>query len=323
MLAELGKKIAERWLSLLALPGALWLATLTTAHVLGHRHALDVSLLVHRIDAWASSATGRSPSGLAVILLAVLLGSAGVGLAAQAVGVAAERLTLAAGWAHWPPPLRQFAEHRVTRRRQRWEELVQARDAQQELRRRARARSRVTSLPDSAPATDPGRSPRDPALVSQERPARPTWSGDRLHSVEVRLERECRLDLPTVWPAMWLALPDSVRGEITAAREALARAMVLGGWGMLYLIPAFLWWPGAVIACAVALAAWPRARAATDIYALLMEGAVRLYALDLARSVGLRDVERLDRTTGWQLTCVLQGRGDLVELTSPEPPATP
>ncbi|MEU7556027.1 hypothetical protein AB0B01_27475 [Streptomyces sp. NPDC044571] len=320
MLAELGKKIAERWLSLLALPGALWLATLTTAHVLGQRHALDVSRLVRRIDGWASSATGRSPSGLAVVLLAVLLGSAGVGLAAQAVGVAAERLSLAAEWARWPPPLRQFARWRVTRRRERWDELVQARDAQTELRRRARARSRITGLPDPDPTADPGRSPRDPTLISPERPARPTWSGDRLHAVELRLNRDCRVDLPTVWPALWLALPDSVRGEITATREALARAMVLGGWGILYVLPAFLWWPSALIACAVVATAWPRARAMTDAYAMLLEGAVRLHALDLARSVGVPHVERLDKTTGWQLTCILQGRGDLIELTSPEPP---
>ncbi|MFI9569579.1 hypothetical protein [Streptomyces rishiriensis] len=50
------------------------------------------------------------------------------------------------------------------------------------------------------------------ARVSPEEPHRPTWSGDRMHAVNLRLARD--LDLATVWPALWQLLPDAPRQQI-------------------------------------------------------------------------------------------------------------
>ncbi|RSN04874.1 hypothetical protein DMB42_29205 [Nonomuraea sp. WAC 01424] len=69
MLSELGKKIAERWLSLLVLPAALFLAVGLAARTLGHAHALNLDWLTAEIGArpwpapppWAAGRCSTSP----------------------------------------------------------------------------------------------------------------------------------------------------------------------------------------------------------------------------------------------------------------------
>ncbi|URN10988.1 hypothetical protein LUW77_00475 [Streptomyces radiopugnans] len=60
LLSELGKKLAERWLSLLVLPGALYLAVLGTAALLGHGHPFDLRHLTHQVSATAEARTVRT-----------------------------------------------------------------------------------------------------------------------------------------------------------------------------------------------------------------------------------------------------------------------
>src|SRR6266498_2219483 len=122
LLSELGKKLAERWLTLLALPGALFIAALAAARALGNdmAHVLDPSRLAGQIQAWVASPEITSAPSLAVVLLAALIASAGVGLVAQALGSFIERWWLAEDWENWRVPLRVLAEWRVTSRRKRW-----------------------------------------------------------------------------------------------------------------------------------------------------------------------------------------------------------
>ncbi len=47
--------------------------------------------------------------------------------------------------------------------------------------------------------------------IATEAPDRPTWSGDRIHAVTVCLERDLHLDLPLVWPHLWLTLRENCR----------------------------------------------------------------------------------------------------------------
>lgn len=56
-LGALGQKLAERWLTLLALPGALFLATAATARILGQAHALDGQ----RLTDWITRAARGPP----------------------------------------------------------------------------------------------------------------------------------------------------------------------------------------------------------------------------------------------------------------------
>jgi hypothetical protein len=309
LLAELGKRIAERWMTLLVLPGALYLGVLTAAQVLGYRHPFDVDRLIQHTDRLANSATAGSSARLAVVLLAVLLLAAAAGLAAQAVGSFIERLWLATNWPDWPTPLNLLARTRVRRRGERWTAANTAYDQRREEAAVARALQHHAGHAD---APSPPGGPLDIVYrrltrISGEPPARPTWMGDRLHAVAVRIDRDLGLDVAVVWPSLWLSAPDATRNEITAARETLTRAATLAGWGVLYLSAGALWWPGFLIAAAVTFTAWRRGRTATDVYATLVEATVRLHTPELARQLGDNHTGPFTRERGWELTWQLQG----------------
>lgn len=253
-LAELGKKLAEHWLSLLVLPGLLYLGGLGAASILGHRHPVDFGRITRQLDAWTTSPGVTSTSGLVLILIATLLGAAGAGLAAQALGSLTERVWLADRWQSWPPPFRRLAESRTKSRQQRWT------DATTTYQRQLDAKGAQLAHRTDDVDVDLDEARRAVTRIAQEEPARPSWIGDRVHAVITRLDRDYHLDLATVWPNLWLAMPESTRTEITAARESLGRATTLAGWGLFYLAVGALWWPG-----------------------LLIEAAARLHTADLAR----------------------------------------
>ncbi|WP_189312916.1 hypothetical protein [Streptomyces brasiliensis] len=281
-LSTLGQKLAERWLSLLVLPGVLFLATATSARILGQAHALDYGRLTDRITLWAKSPAATTAGGQVVLIGAVLAAAAAAGLAAQSLGTLVQRTALAADWHTWPPPLDRWAGAVVTRRRARWTAAVH--------RYRHRLDTDARSLARTGSRPDPG--PRRAAHVAMQRiateePDRPTWSGDRIHAAAVRLERDHHLDVAVLWPYLWLTLPEIPRAEITAAEQALTRAAALGGWALLYAPLTVWWWPAGPLAAALALTSRYRFRNTVDAYAQLLEAAVRLQATDLAAQLGM------------------------------------
>lgn len=303
LLAELGKHIADRWLSLLVLPGALFLAVLGAAREVGHRRWYDIGVLPSRVDEFAS-AVAASPAHLAILLLVFLLAAAACGLAAQALGSMWERLWLASDWYGWPAPVRRLAEWRVAGRQARYAE-------RREALGRARAQAHV------APATvGSGLEIARHRLrrVSGVFPSRPTWMGDRLFSVESRLRADLGLDVTVLWPHLWLHVPDTTRAEIATAREAMTRAAGLAGWGLLYVLVGSVWWLGLLIPVVVIAAARRRARVATHVYATLVEAAVRVHTIDLASHVGMEPPGPLTRETGSALTAYF------ADGQSPPPP---
>ncbi|MHC3471615.1 hypothetical protein ACYF6T_23370 [Streptomyces sp. 7R007] len=292
-LSELGKRLAERWLSLLALPGALYLAVAALAVTLGQRHPFDVPRLTRQVSGWAAAPAARTVGGQLVFLAAALAAAAAVGLLAQAAGSLAERVALAADWRGWPGPCRRAAAAVVARRERRWQA---ARGAY--LRLREEAAVRLARGGGRADPTARHAAYRAMVRVSAQVPDRPTWSGDRLHSVAVALERDLHLELAVVWPPLWLTLPDTARAEISAARQALTRACLLPGWAALYLVLAVWWWPAILVCAALVLTARLRIRAAVDTYALLLDASVRLYAGELARTLGIERTGPADAETG-------------------------
>jgi hypothetical protein len=307
LLDELGRKLADRWLTLLVLPGALYLGAVVIAATLGHTHALSANRLIGRLDQWTATAHAKSATGLTIILLvAFLLSAAACGLAAQALGALTERLWLAADWATWPPPLRQAAAALTRRRHAGWTQAVNAYQQAKEEAAAALASARLSGQP--APPAGLATAHHRIMRISAEPPARPTWMGDRLNALATRLDRDLDLDLATVWPYLWLTAPETTRSEITAARETLDRAATLAGWGLLYIVVGALWWPGLPAAAIIIATAGHRARTATDTYALLIEATVRLYATALANDLGLQPDRTLTRETGRALTSLLQPR---------------
>ncbi|MFD2415705.1 hypothetical protein [Amycolatopsis pigmentata] len=278
---QLGKSLADKWLGLLVLPGALYLAVVTTARALGQSRALDVPYLVSQITAWAHAPAVGTAGGQVVLLLALLAGSVAAGLVARVLGAAIERVTLAAGWHSWPRWIRPLAGWRIRARRKRWDEAHREYSAAWTEAAHAKALGRTVDAERRHTAL------RARAAIAPERPDRPTWSGDRIHGVSERLRRDHRLDLALLWPHLWLVLPEQERTEITAARTSMTRAAELGAWALLCAPLAALWWPAGVVAVVLAIAARGRTRAATDTYAQLVEASVRLHTRDLAERLGI------------------------------------
>ncbi|MEV5308981.1 hypothetical protein [Streptomyces sp. NPDC052610] len=252
-LAELGRKLAERWFTLLVLPGLGYLLVAGAAVELGHRGWSDWRALG---DAFVSLTQGEPGGQNALAVRAVLLVvaavplSAGLGLLAQALAGPVERALTGA----WPRPLAALAARRTARRADAWQSA------------------------DTAYRTD-GR-PEDAArrnALAPIPPCHPTWLGDRLHAPAVRLRQEYGIDLATVWPRLWLLLPAATRDTLTETRARLDTAFTLGGWAVLYLPLAALWWPAALIALVAAAVARHRARLAAEVYAELVESAVDLH----------------------------------------------
>ncbi|MFF3837999.1 hypothetical protein [Streptomyces sp. NPDC001930] len=302
-LATLGGKLADTWVSLLVLPGLLYLAVTSAASVLGHRHALDHRLLTARIDALADDPAAHAPGTVVVFGLLLLVAAAGVSRLAAALGAGVERLWLG----DWPAPLRPAARALTRRRATRWE----AADAAH--RRAATARALlVASDGRDAPA------PEEPAAldtvglnearnrIALTRPARPTWMGDRLIAADARVHRTYRIDLVSAWPRLWLLLPDTAHTEVQAARSALTASARRAAWGLLYTLPALWWWPAALIAAVTWTGAWRQGRVAVHEFAELVESAVDLHGRDLAAALGLPCEERLTAATGLAITRILR-----------------
>ncbi len=259
-LAEIGQKLADRWVALLVVPGLLYVAAVTVASVLGQGHAVSYPVLNRKITAWAADPVLKSAGGAVLIIAAVLAGSVVAGLTAAAGGSLAEAL--------WTLPGRRAPASWLAR----W--------------RRARSR-RYKAVADTS--SDPAKVRRAIARADQIcliEAGRPTWIGDRLRACQVRIEQAYGLDLNVVWPRLWLIVPDVVRTELGTARDAFSAAARLTAWAVLYLVLAIWWWPAALIALITGVVAVGKARIATGNLADLVESAADLYSHDLARQLG-------------------------------------
>ncbi|MGK8486978.1 hypothetical protein [Nocardia asiatica] len=277
------------------MPGAFYLAITVTALTLGHAHALDIGLLTRRITDHAKNPAVTSTGGQVVVLATLLAAAAAVGFVAQSLGTLVERGALAAEWQAWPSPGRYPARWSLTRRQRRWDKANAdyLREYQNAL------------APDPIMRPDPvlrHRAARKRARISVERPERPTWSGDRIHAAAIRLDRDHHLDLATVWPSLWLVLPDPLREQITTARTALSGATTLAAWSVLYFVLTIWWWPAAPLATVIAATAHHRIGTTADTYATLLESATRLHATTLATQLGIDHTGPLNPQLGHTLT---------------------
>ncbi|MEV4015685.1 hypothetical protein AB0J35_34800 [Nonomuraea angiospora] len=260
-LGEIGKKLAERWVTLLALPGLLYLAAAVVGHILGWTHALDLALLSNRIDQWAASSSLHSVGGTVLIIILALAGSVAAGLVAAALGRSVSSMWMLPGKR---PPVSWIADYR---------------------RGRSRAAKRAADASDAGPNQVLAAIDRADRICLVEAD-RPTWIGDRLRACRVRVERAYGLDIDVIWPRLWLLLPDSARAEITSARDAYMASARLMGWALLYFLLTVWWWPAALIASVIGVTAQFRARDATTVLADLLEAAVDLYGRELATQLG-------------------------------------
>lgn len=276
VLTTLGAKAAERWIALLALPGALFLAFVAATRLMRDGRLFDVSPVVAEL-----SRPHRPAASLVLLAAAVLVGAAGAGFVAQGLGALVQRLWFATrlgppGWA-------------LTALRRWW--WKRADDA----------------YGDELVASDPDMRKLNLLLAKRDRicpvqPDRPLWMADRLRAVGERVHVTYGLDLGSLWPRLWLVVPDGVRTELSSARARLTDDARLCAWGLMYLVPALWWWPSAVIAVGTCVVAWRRGRASCDTLSDLIESAVDLHAGAVAEHLGINAPEGLTRAVGDQVT---------------------
>ncbi|MFL1376032.1 hypothetical protein [Nocardiopsis protaetiae] len=298
LLSEVGKKLTDRWFTLLALPGALYLAVAVAAVLLGRDRTWDLRYLAARAVEYAADERITTLGGQVVLFAVVIAAGSVVGLCAQALGSAIGHVWTAERWL-WG----LLSAPVVACRRRLW------------LGRRIKV-SRAAGLPGGGDAAQPvpavsreayQRAYGRMARISPERPLRPTWCADRLMAVPARFERDHALKLPAVWPHLWLLLPEETRTVVATAREDLRRAHGLVAWGVLYAALAVVWWPALLLGAAVAAGGWVRTRRATEAYAVLLEVVTLAHIGRLAEQLKVPYDGFLDMATGGEISRRLTG----------------
>jgi hypothetical protein len=253
LLAELGRRLAERWFTLLVLPGMVYLLVAAAGFALGQGEWHDWARLSDVFDSLTTGERQHQESLVVRTLLVLLTAvpvSAALGMLAQALAGPAERWRCG----QWPRPFSRPAQRLTERRARRWN------DANEKYRL-------------SGEAADAFRRNEIAVIV----PERATRLGDRLLAPAERLRVEYGIDLAIVWPRLWLLLPASTREILTEARSRLDAAFALDGWAVLYLLLAVRWWPALLVAVTAAVVAGRRAAPAAQAYADLVESAVDLH----------------------------------------------
>jgi hypothetical protein len=312
LLTTLGGRLAERWLNLLVLPGALFLGVAAAGTTLGHARWHDTDRLRTALDGLAARPAAERPGTAALLVAAALLLATAASLAAQSLGGAVER--------YWLRSSGDPVSHAlVERRRRRWDRGEQRRlDA---IRRHAEAallRPRRSDDDPAAPPDDDGELLLPPAdladihaltlardRIAPVRPTRPTWYGDRMEAAAERVHDAYGVDLAALWPRLWLVLAEPAQRQIQSARDSFSVAGRLAAWAVGYGVLALWWWPAALIAVGCAVTARTRARDAVESLAELMEAAVDVHGRELAALVGLIAADasgRLERDTGDRLS---------------------
>ncbi|MGH3903241.1 MAG: hypothetical protein ACRDTE_03460 [Pseudonocardiaceae bacterium] len=82
---ELAKRLAERWVALLVLPGALFIAATWTAVHLGHQYALNFTQLGRSASDTIAALAKLPGATQAILAVTVLLSATGIGMATQAL----------------------------------------------------------------------------------------------------------------------------------------------------------------------------------------------------------------------------------------------
>lgn len=268
---ELAKKLAERWVALLVLPGILFVVGAVVGLHLRHAHALDPATAAAFVTARTTAITKWPGGAQAALVVGLLIAASTTGLLVQGTAGATRRLFLG----RWPARL-------LTRRRaDRWTALLARR------RELVAAHPAETRKPEQQREIDAVAAKMN--AIALAAPGRPTWMGDRTHAVESVAQHRYGLDLTFAWPRLWLVLPDTARTEITAAHASFAAAVAVASWAWPLLVLGFWWWPATVIGLVVGATGRARARDAIGDLTSLTESALDLHGRALAEALGAAD----------------------------------
>lgn len=305
-LTTLGGRLADTWVSVLVLPGLLYVSVATAGSVLGHRRPFAIHLLTDHLDDLTASPAAHTSGTVAVGAAFVLAASAGASMVAALLGSAVERLWLG----EWPAPLTRASDTLTRRRADRWAQ------AQERYHIAVRQRAAVPGsdelaldrVQSAAPVPDTVALNEARNRIALAPPRRPTWMGDRLVAVDQRVFDAYRIDLASAWPRLWLLLPETPRTDLLTTRDAFSAAARRAAWGVLCLVLAPWWWPAALVGAVVLLAARHAGRDAANAFAELVESTVDLYGRRLATALGISTSPgtRLTHEAGHEITRLLR-----------------
>ncbi|GAB3431352.1 hypothetical protein [Actinophytocola sediminis] len=234
----------------------------------------------------------------AVLALLMVVGSAQI---AELLVFGALRL-LEGYWPRWARPVRAAVitsrGKNVDRRVKRWRTLARRREeltTDEYVEYAALNRWRIGVPPD----------PRD---------RMPTRLGDVLKAAESRSRHRYGLDAVVCWPRLWMAMPESARIEVSAARTQLDNGARLWLWSLVFCVwTIFAWW-ALGIALVGMIVGYRVALSGSAGYAQLVQTCYDLYRRELYISVGQEPPTdpRREVETGRRLTAYLE-RGPAVE----------
>lgn len=254
----MGTKLADRWLAL-SVPALVFWSGGAVAGALGDGSFTRLAM----VSAWLET---LSPIAQLAVLVAVLLAVAASGVVVARAGTSALRLLEG----RWPWPLHTCADDRALKYEMRagldvalFEKLADldqsgTADAAQQAEY-ADVSSRLRRLPARPPFM-------------------PTRVGNLLRAAETRPEDKYGLSVATVWPHLWLVMPEISRKELATAREALDDSVTALCWGLLFVaFTPWSWWalPVGLVVAAAALLYWVPERA--EVYVDQLETAIDLY----------------------------------------------
>jgi type IV secretory pathway VirB2 component (pilin) len=276
LIASLGSKLAERWLTALLLPGVVFVAVTAVAVRLGHRNWARYELLTTAVDGFAASPAARSTGATLLLAVAAVAAAVAASAAAQGLGQAVVRV--------WTGPWGRLGRPLVRRHRRRRQRA--AARYEQALLAKARAiRAHPPVPPEELPDTAALAAARDRIALTE--PALPTWMGNRMLAAGERIRRAYDVDLATAWPHLWLVVPEESRQAVGQAQAEFAAAARTAAWGLMYLVVGVWWWPAAVIGVAVIGYGWWQGRRGVDRLAQLVESLVDLNLRTLAATLGV------------------------------------
>jgi hypothetical protein len=299
ILEGLGSRLADKWATNLLGPGLLLVAAVAAAIWGGQGHALDLPYFARRIAAEADTPAAHSPGVLLLSVAIVLAAGTAAGLAAGGIGWIAARALMAPGWSRPGQALTGWRQRRWSAADKRLRQAMVSANLEEGFAAESAAGGRSADSHAIEAAV------RRRNAIAPARPARPTWTADRMRTMELRVRAAYGLEMPITWPRLWPVVSEPLRADLNAAQDSYSAAARLAGWAVLYAVLAGWWWPAAIVAVVAACLAWVRARIAISNLADLLEAAVDLHGRKLAAQLGVSCDGPLDRSTGTSITALL------------------
>jgi hypothetical protein len=300
--ADLGRRVVERWVSAVGAPALVfWLGGLL-AWTWAHGGFTGADSGWRELERWWAHAFGSTPVvAQALFAVLVLLLVAGSAQLAELLVFGALR-TLEGYWPRWARPVRTavvaLRGRAVGRRTGRWRALARRRE---ELTVEEHAEYVTLSRWRAGVPADP-------------RDLMPTRLGDVLKAAESRPRHRYGLDAVVCWPRLWLAMPETSRIEVSAARTRLDDGARLWLWSLFFCVwTVFAWWALGVALVGM-LVGYRLALAGATPYGQLVQACYDLHRRDLYTALGQEPATdpRQELQAGRRLTAYLE-RGPAVE----------